>query len=1250
MIPSHITLAPPFEQFIASGLVDQVPIRKITFVAPDASSYIDEFSYIAAIPSSVFNYNDTQYISPLIFSSGSQSENWFLEDWSDYLDVDGGLSQASAIGDFSETYLTNLQYDIGTKIYPHITGTTASEIAALLAISEWRTNNIAVVALAQDDFAPGVIINGSATHTFQDDSIPVSTFSGTVIGGTGVPSSITFTPPTDAGWIEGSFNWTGSEIITHELIDPSGEIVDYSIYSQVYFSRHPAYVTTAVPLHFWLPKTTDGMWTMNLTRDSSGTTNMACEVAYHPGFTQLVSVPANSKWLNVTLNWDNVATDLNLALVDPTGRLVMWAPSGSVLASPGRELIRLPFPAEGDWKIIAAWSAATDEQNNIQISWNIERLPTNIQDYLESASNAAVLASLLNAPLLYVEPDQVPEKTQWALDRLGVSTTWLVDPTNLQETSLVTALETSTTVVNLNSYNSISTNITYLSGRPDIVVTVPTGDGNEFFAPAAYAAAVHGAPLFSVSGNDNNLATRAQETWAPYLIGPEISNVYVVNQYENRAENGWYDERIPNRYSMMESVDTFKDFLITRGAYNSTSSQPCVVVAPISLLPASFDRSLQCEFNPGRIPAEDPTLASVLICRGLLHRYLFLTSDASDTALTSMYAYTDGATFVDNNLDYYALYQIENTTDALSDFGFTIDQQVGANEVFDLLDTQLAMWSLSTHGTLTLLPRDPPDRPYGLGYMSLRTAASPYGFEESLAVRESPQDTNQLVNPVAFASEANYHVIKSTNELESSIGNIGSPIVILTACLLGGTQMPLMLMEHGAVAVTASPRTVYFQPAGMLSVLMTQALCAGDTIGEALSYGLSLTSSDYANPLTDRDPRDYANQQILFGDPSVRLYEPSKSSHVPSLDHAVESFGNHIPVRGVSSVAALGDSSYLPDALLTSSTDFDYYEVTNISDFYNLLSLRQLVIVEPNTMSIFTTTLSTHSTQLVTYVRAGGVLAIIGVAESFSWFPWPFTYSSSSSGSIISYMEETHPLLSSPNNLSTAVYYDGHFSALWTNFSILAEGGSNPVIVASTIGSGKLMLSTTNPSGPARDEFVENLVHWVASPSIILREISLSQSIIWAGDQVIISIRLSDIEGTSITSLDIRFWLNNTELSVQETQPGFYSVTVTGEYTSTSIGELDIQLLATKDGYDTLSLVLEGYLLIRPFPWVLIIAVGGVAAVIIGGWAYIKHRRGESFSWNRDRGSKKSSQKTKEEQKRQKEEDGKFDAKEFFGV
>jgi hypothetical protein len=1229
--------------FVPSDLAaNQIPLSRVAFVAPDPTSYVDEFAYMAAVPTSIFYFNDTQFISPLIYSDGSDSEHWFLDDWSGYLGHNDGITQAVAIGDFSESYLTQLQHETGAKIYPRITGDSATSIASLLALNGWSTSTTAVVALLKEEFNTPTLITGSASHTFQNQPSEVSEFGGTVTNG--APSSITFTPPTWAGWIEGRFNWTGNEILTHELIDPNGEVVDYSVYNQIYFSRQVGYVVTPVPLNFWLPKTIDGTWTMNISRDTSGSTTMVNEVVSHPGYRQTVTVPANAKWFNVSLLWDNVATDLNLALVDPNGRLVMWAPAGSILSNPGREVVNLPYPMAGDWTIIAAWMDANEEQNNINLSWEISQIPTDLQAYMESAANAAVLASLLNCPLLYVLEDEIPTDTDWALNRLGVNDIYLVDPYNQQGAGLSGLLGAHGALHNIQNHSDLTSLIKSLSGSQDIVVTVPVGDGSEFFAPAAFSAAAHGSPVLSLCGNANVLTTRAQETWAPYLIGPEINNIYVINKYENRAENGWYDERIPNKFSMMASEAQFETFLTSRGAYNSSSPQPVVVISPVSLVPLSFDRSLQSHFNLGRIPATSPILASVLINRGLLHRFLFLEAEHADTSLVSMYAYTDGATFVDNNYDYHVLFQIEDTTTPLEGLGFSIESHVGQNEVFETIGSQVAFWSLSTHGTLTELPRDPPDRPNGVGYFSMRSVDAPYGFEDSLAVRESPSDANLLVNPVAFPDVVN-HVIKSSNDLDAAIGNIGSPIVILTACLLGGTKMPLMLMEHGAVAVTASPRTVYFQPAGMLSVLLTESLCAGSTVGEALSAGLALTSIDYSDPLVGRDPRDYANQQVLFGDPSIKLLEPTSSPYIDPVDPLETGFGSHVPGHGIRWIAALGASSYLPSSLSSLGADFRYYEVANYTEFVQLLPLRKIVLIEPGTLSNLGVNLASTSTQLKSFIENGGVLVILGVTESIDWLPWPIIYQSVGSGTSITIEDSSHPLFSSPNMLNSTVDYAGHFSSVWANFSAIATDGLNPVVVAGVIGSGKLALTTTSPTGVEQVHTIENAISWAEYPSITLNEISLSQRIIWAGDQVTIRFRLTDLVGNGIESASLSVLINSSQTSTSDAGGGYYTVTLDGVWTRNNIGDFDIHIVASKAGYDTLTLTLEQFILIRPFPILLIGIVGGGAAIIVGGWVYWKKRRGDSISWKR---GKSPQDKKKEAEQRKK--DSKSDVKEYFGI
>ncbi|MFX1369051.1 MAG: hypothetical protein ACFFAY_10665, partial [Promethearchaeota archaeon] len=259
-----------------------IPLRRAAFVAPNPLSYIDDFSYMAAIPTSVFLHNDAQYISPLIYSAGSDSETWLVDDWVEYLGMAESVTQAISIGEFSDAYLQDLQNQIGTRIFPRITGDSSAEIAAQLAMMDWTSSNSAVIALARDSFPELTITSGSASHTFDSPSVaPFSTIA-TVLHGP--ITNVTFTPPAEAGWMDGSFDWAGTELLTHVLYDPSGTPVDYSVQNQVVFERNLNYVDELVPLHFWYPVTQNGVWTMALDRLDPGSTSVTGSIVYHPGF------------------------------------------------------------------------------------------------------------------------------------------------------------------------------------------------------------------------------------------------------------------------------------------------------------------------------------------------------------------------------------------------------------------------------------------------------------------------------------------------------------------------------------------------------------------------------------------------------------------------------------------------------------------------------------------------------------------------------------------------------------------------------------------------------------------------------------------------------------------------------------------------------------------------------------------------------------------------------------------------------
>ncbi|MFW9846071.1 MAG: hypothetical protein ACFFD6_04960, partial [Candidatus Thorarchaeota archaeon] len=179
------TFNSPEKTAVASAIPGNlVPLRRAAFVARDTNSYIDEFAYMAAVPSSVFLHSDTQYVSPLILTSGSDSESWFIDDWTEYVESDGGPTQIIGIGDLPLDTVDEIQQKSGIPMFPRITGSNSTEIAAQIASMDWDSSDIAVFALADDRFPAPTVSTGEASFRFLDSVIPSYTSTESVTFGT----------------------------------------------------------------------------------------------------------------------------------------------------------------------------------------------------------------------------------------------------------------------------------------------------------------------------------------------------------------------------------------------------------------------------------------------------------------------------------------------------------------------------------------------------------------------------------------------------------------------------------------------------------------------------------------------------------------------------------------------------------------------------------------------------------------------------------------------------------------------------------------------------------------------------------------------------------------------------------------------------------------------------------------------------------------------------------------------------------
>ena len=136
------------------------PVKKITMVNFDEETYLDDYAYLAAVPTSVFNNEDKLFSHPLLFyqdecESDDERElpinarkgiDYFMEDWMSY--CNGQLDQMTLIN----VPKNNLDSSWKSKEYSIIDADDPYELASRLALSEWSYSDNAVVAVIDEEF------------------------------------------------------------------------------------------------------------------------------------------------------------------------------------------------------------------------------------------------------------------------------------------------------------------------------------------------------------------------------------------------------------------------------------------------------------------------------------------------------------------------------------------------------------------------------------------------------------------------------------------------------------------------------------------------------------------------------------------------------------------------------------------------------------------------------------------------------------------------------------------------------------------------------------------------------------------------------------------------------------------------------------------------------------------------------------------------------------------------------------------
>ncbi len=573
--------------------------KKATFVGFDEQSTLDDYAYLSAVPSSVFYSSgaDRMYTHPLLFHqadtsvggetdralNGKQGVDYFMDDW-----------MSACNGRLDDLMLINVgegEIDLAARNVTTINGDTPADIAGRLAERDWMYADEAVLAVINDDtISEGNMTSGSLTGSFAAGA-EVKTTSFQVPQSNSLnPVYHEFTVPEQYKYLKADL-WWNCFILGGFIAIPPGD-PDLQL-----FCQHGSDWMQTAAVATWNILTgpaeqaasyvyNPGSWRVGVTdipteRDKEipridlfggllslqGSAFQALrsirrgvtyniDVEMYPGTeVDVPDVPETGvDNASFTLEWNGEA-QLGMSLIGPAGEEIVAA-RNMTSSTQHIEVDKLGGCRPGEHYRLCVFSMEKDAQGTVDftVSYTWRNKTSMQQDMsLASAAQGAVLASALNAPLLYTSSDDLPSATKSALRTLGVDRVHVMDlgerltdkaRTDIRNAADIKAWHTAAR----DAYDTIRD----ITGQNDVIFSTtdpwtfwrsgelqPGGEfpGALFVGPAAFHAAQHGSPLLLLEMHPrlSSAVVWHNEFWRRhvserFLFTPTVAEMYLTGK------------------------------------------------------------------------------------------------------------------------------------------------------------------------------------------------------------------------------------------------------------------------------------------------------------------------------------------------------------------------------------------------------------------------------------------------------------------------------------------------------------------------------------------------------------------------------------------------------------------------------------------------------------------------------------------------------------------------------------------------
>jgi len=557
-------------------------------------------------------------------------------------------------------------------------------------------------------------------------------------------------------------------------------------------------------------------------------------------------------------------------------------------------------------------------------------------DDIESISNAAVIASLYNAPLFFTMPDSMNETTIGILKQLGVSDVVLVEIGNSINQSVNNQLLANGIGINasLTTEDMVVLRIRSLTNHSMLCSILYNWQN----LPAALYGAIYGGYVLFLPNSLKSLANSVGNS----LQSLGFPHTKLIQLYELPEDVKYGEQQIANDfYNWLDSIGgNDPDKLEIVVTFNTATYYD-----PSHGFDVNFERALSGDpSNPtangavtGRMPLNF-TGNIALVNRGGTYRATIFANPRPDHVTLCMNAYevqhivNAGSPVVDswgtNHIvneifgwpyrgwcsenNYFPWQDIHNNTPDLSPIlppgpgnGPNCDPGVFSSFLGANYETHFHSGANAGSGSYPAQPGVD-----NIGFVADVANGSTFlyfschGGGTGIAVREYDNGIAQDYSGESWGapywpdddgrtydgSNGGYY---TQSELNNDLGNTHGMMIGYNACDMANGEMNEILLEHGGIMSIGSYTSVSFTGSGwwwsVFSYLITHE---NYTLGEAATYTTARTSPLYA-PNTGQKGVDTSLYYVCFGDPMVEYTKPSWNSPMPDEINIL--YGGHKP-------------------------------------------------------------------------------------------------------------------------------------------------------------------------------------------------------------------------------------------------------------------------------------------------------------------------------------------------------------------